>query len=668
MRPLRVWLSAGGVLTLLLLLLLPPRALAAEDGAALSRLVLEGYDRPAAVLEILRERPPAGSGQLSLLAAQAQVLVDAGDVDGARTLAERLGSLPDGQAGAALVQALIADRQALSRETDIAASRAWQLLQPGCVVADGTTKLPASCDYLSAWQALRLRSRALQAEGAFAEAAAASRQALQLAELAGDRTLHALGAAMLAPLSLLIDEPEAARQQLALALRLSEGEAALLARVRNIEALVAGRRNDVPGRARALAEALAAARDAGARHYVVFVQTSLVDLHMHAGRAQQALDLAREALPVVLEYRDERLERTLRHNMSVSLIKLGRFDEARREQGRAQELAEQQSLPVSRAAELRELGEAWAAAGQPREALAYYHAERALTAKVDARNREARLAELRVKFDSEREQRNLALLTREKSLQEQQIANQTLARKLGVAVGVLVLLTFVLVVVMLRRVRQAHRQLKANESLLRAQSERDPLTDLANRRHFHAVMEQRFGNGGFAGGLMMVDIDHFKQINDSHGHGAGDAVISEMARRIRAAVRHEDLVVRWGGEEFLVFVSRVEPGALHLLAQRVLAGASSDPVAVDGGSLPVKVSIGFGSFPLPPQHHSQGWEQAVEWVDMALYAAKGQGRNRAVGILGADAPDQESLARHVRGFEQACTAGHVQLETISGPV
>ena len=660
--------AIAGMLLLSMLALLAPRpGLAADGEAELSRLVLQGYDRPEAVLDILRQRPPAGVSALSLLTAQAQVLVDSGDEARARVLAERLGGMPGGAAGAELVLALIADRQAASGEAGAAAARTWTLLEPACTVAADAVQLPAGCEYRNAWHALRLRARALQAEGAVAEAAVASQRALQLAQLAGDRTLHALGAAMLAALSQQLDEGDAAKQQLETALRLAEGDSALLARVRNFEAVLARHRRDAAGRARGLSEALAAAREAGARHYVAFVQTSLVDLHMHAGRAQQALDVAREALPVVLEFRDTRLERTLRHNMTVSLIKLGRFDEARREQLRAQELAEQQSLPVNRAAELRELGEAWAAVGQAREALTLYHAERALTAKVDARNRETRLAELRVKFDSEREQRNLALLTREKSLQEQQIANQALARQLAVAVGALLLLSFALVVVMFRRVRQAHRQLKANESLLRAQSERDPLTELANRRHFHAVMEQRFGNGAFSGGLMMVDIDHFKQINDRHGHGTGDVVICEVARRIRAAVRHEDLVVRWGGEEFLVFVSKVDPDALHQLAQRVLAGAGGARVAVEGGELPVKVSVGFGAFPLPPQRFAQGWEQAVEWVDMALYAAKGQGRNRAVGIVKADAADAQALARHVRGFEQACAAGHVQLETIVGP-
>jgi diguanylate cyclase (GGDEF)-like protein len=651
----------------MLLLIHPLTALAGEGEAALSRLTLEGYDRPVTVLASLREKPPAGVSQPSLLAAQAQVLVDAGDLPRASALADRLGAMPQGLAWAELVRALVADRQAQAPETDAAASRAWRLLKPRCGGAAELIELSAACDYRSAWHALRLRARALQAEGAFAEAARLLRLALRLAELAGDRTLQALGAATLAPLSELLDEPEAARRQLALAARLAEGDAALLARVRFFESLVADHRNDAAARARALSEALALAREAEARHYVAFLQTALVDLHMHAGRAQLALAVSREALPVVLDFRNERLERTLRHNRSVSLVKLGRFDEARREQVRVQELADLQSLPLARATELRELGEAWAEAGQPREALALYHAERALTAKIDARNREARLAELRVKFDSEREQRNLELLTREKTLQEQKLANQALARQLAVAVGVLVLLSFVLSVAMFRRVRQAHRKLKANERLLRAQSECDALTELANRRHFHAVMEQRFGSGGFAGGLMMIDIDHFKQINDRQGHGVGDAVICEIARRIRAAVRHEDLVVRWGGEEFLVFVSRAEAPALQQLAQRILAGAGGTPVALEAGSLPVKVSIGFAAFPLPPQLLEQGWEQALEWVDMALYAAKGQGRNRAVGIASVDAADSEQMVRQVRGFEQACNAGHVRLETLHGP-
>lgn len=128
---------------------------------------------------------------------------------------------------------------------------------------------------------------------------------------------------------------------------------------------------------------------------------------------------------------------------------------------------------------------------------------------------------------------------------------------------------------MLQRVRAANRQLKANQRLLRSQSERDPLTDLANRRHFLAVMQKQ-AQQLFTGGLLMIDIDHFKHVNDQQGHAVGDVVIRDVAQRIRDAVRTEDLVVRWGGEEFLVFAPNVSQDTLSLLAERVLnsVGAS----------------------------------------------------------------------------------------------
>ena len=93
------------------------------------------------------------------------------------------------------------------------------------------------------------------------------------------------------------------------------------------------------------------------------------------------------------------------------------------------------------------------------------------------------------------------------------------------------------------------------------QSERDPLTNLANRRHFLSVMQAEQARGGaeagFDGALLLVDIDHFKHVNDSHGHAAGDIVLCEVARRLNEAVRGDDLVVRWGGEEFLVLALKV---------------------------------------------------------------------------------------------------------------
>ena len=192
------------------------------------------------------------------------------------------------------------------------------------------------------------------------------------------------------------------------------------------------------------------------------------------------------------------------------------------------------------------------------------------------------------------------------------------------------------------------RLLVSSQAQLRVQSERDPLTNLANRRHFLSVMQttRALGRGesGFDGALLLVDIDHFKHVNDGHGHAAGDLVLCEVAKRLNEAVRGDDLVVRWGGEEFLVLALQVPAEQVELLAERVLRFIGDPPVMVQGAPVRVTVSIGYARFPLPPNTLPVAWEQAINLADMALYTAKNQGRNRAVGIVAAQARSRPSCA------------------------
>ena len=114
------------------------------------------------------------------------------------------------------------------------------------------------------------------------------------------------------------------------------------------------------------------------------------------------------------------------------------------------------------------------------------------------------------------------------------------------------LLGCVLAFIVYRRVRGTQLRLEASRGQLQAQSERDPMTNLANRRHFHAVMTTLCGQSGFEGGLLLVDLDHSKHINDAQGHAAGDQVLIEVAKRLNEAVRSDNGMVGWGGEEFLI--------------------------------------------------------------------------------------------------------------------
>lgn len=232
------------------------------------------------------------------------------------------------------------------------------------------------------------------------------------------------------------------------------------------------------------------------------------------------------------------------------------------------------------------------------------------------------------------------------------------------------LLATALIVLLLRRMRETQRELRSRQASLRVQSERDTLTGLANRRHFQHVMQaqaQTEGSAGFVGSLLLVDIDHFKHVNDGHGHGVGDAVLVEVARRLGAAVREGDLVARWGGEEFIIFAPGIGAGAVDALAARVLNGIGSTDIHAGSAALRVTASIGYGRFPLAPHGVPLGWEQALNLADMALYSAKSQGRNLALGIASVTAQDGAALRAVEADFELAWQEGRVALTRTPGP-
>jgi diguanylate cyclase (GGDEF)-like protein len=160
-------------------------------------------------------------------------------------------------------------------------------------------------------------------------------------------------------------------------------------------------------------------------------------------------------------------------------------------------------------------------------------------------------------------------------------------------------------------------------------SSRDALTGLANRRHFEAALAaeiDRVARAGEAALLLLLDIDHFKKVNDTYGHPAGDAVLRAVAGSLADCVRPMDTVARFGGEEFAVILPNCEPAFGHTVAERIRAGihARSVPVA-PGVALQVTVSIGGAFAPKWVRTSGALW---IERADQQLYRAKAAGRNR----------------------------------------
>ena len=155
----------------------------------------------------------------------------------------------------------------------------------------------------------------------------------------------------------------------------------------------------------------------------------------------------------------------------------------------------------------------------------------------------------------------------------------------------------------------------------------DGLTGVWNRRHFEmraleAIQAAvRFGEPF---GVVMVDIDHFKQVNDTHGHQTGDAVLVELASRLSSATREVDLVARYGGEEFVLLLPRTALAGAANLAEKVRRAVASAPVRFDEHELSVTVSCGVAVYP----GHGASVRELVAASDAALYRAKAGGRNR----------------------------------------
>src|SRR5216683_3864930 len=167
----------------------------------------------------------------------------------------------------------------------------------------------------------------------------------------------------------------------------------------------------------------------------------------------------------------------------------------------------------------------------------------------------------------------------------------------------------------------------------------DDLTGLYNRRYVFAHLNELLGrmtegSGGTA--LMLVDVDHFKQVNDRYGHPAGDAVLRQIADRAVRQVRSVDLVGRLGGEEFVVVMPETSLGGAVVVAERLRAAVADEPFIPQGTSakLPITISIGIAM----TGEGSDTMETLLKRADDALYAAKNAGRNRVITLPAQRSP------------------------------
>jgi len=194
--------------------------------------------------------------------------------------------------------------------------------------------------------------------------------------------------------------------------------------------------------------------------------------------------------------------------------------------------------------------------------------------------------------------------------------------------------------------RSLNRELSRTNVVLQEASLTDPLTGLRNRRYFSATIDADVSQALRSHAdhhdrhtsdlvFYLIDADNFKEVNDEYGHDVGDAVLVEMARRLSSSVRHSDVLVRWGGEEFLIVSRYTDRGEAELLAQRVLSSVADTPFSMgpSGQTMRRTCSMGWAAFPwFPDDPRAVSYEEVLTIADRGLNRAKQTGKNCAVGM------------------------------------
>ncbi len=229
-----------------------------------------------------------------------------------------------------------------------------------------------------------------------------------------------------------------------------------------------------------------------------------------------------------------------------------------------------------------------------------------------------------------------------------------------------------------RAVDERTRELQNLAEQLKELSLNDPLTGLRNRRFLYETMTDRVESVArrrarmAAGdderrnldenviGVFLLDLDHFKEVNDTLGHDAGDLMLKALAETLKDIVRTDDVVVRWGGEEFLIVLPITNRNFLRSFANRVLSRvANTEVILPDGTVIKRSCSIGFTSLPFYNNTEVEmTFDQVIGTADLGMYVAKDEGRNRAVRITpGDNVPTEEELIKALADLKWAVSKG-----------
>ena len=423
----------------------------------------------------------------------------------------------------------------------------------------------------------------------------------------------------------------------------------------------------------AFQQALSLAGQAGLDGMEASIRGNIADYYLRQHDYPRAELEARKALAVSLRVKDDNLVLMAKANLGFGLMGQGMTDEALPLVDAVIAQLRKAGAVADVEAMLDEKGRMQEAAGQYRLALATVREQQALQLSSARSARDRAIAGLQEEFDASQRTRQIAMLKRENELKDAELDSRQRAQLATGFAAVLTVLASAVVFLLYRRAARSNAQLQQLNRQLEYHSMRDPLTGLHNRRAFleklqaqtGARAERRAAAPSGVDCFVLMDIDHFKSINDRWGHAVGDAVLVEVAKRLGAAVRDSDMVLRWGGEEFLVYAPGTDPAHVAVLARRILDAIGTGPV--DARTCMVPVTVTAGVVPLPPGGDGADWQDAIRLADWALYQGKAQGRNQARIVERLGAPASAVLAAIDGAAGEASPGAMMDVACVPGP-
>jgi diguanylate cyclase (GGDEF)-like protein len=432
------------------------------------------------------------------------------------------------------------------------------------------------------------------------------------------------------------------------------GDEAALVEVEGCASDIADRQGHRAEERRASLTALDHAKRAGSSKWLAHALVNLGDSYLKTRDFAESLKYSKQALPIVLRLRESGDTPIVMFNEGLAYIGLGNIKPGEKlaEDAIAEALAGDNLLDVKEL--LREYADALEHAGYLMMAIQVYHRYEEVSEKIMTITRQRAFLELSAKFDDERQARELELLRRDNALKVSEMHGQRLRLQLILAAAFFVTCLCAALMWAIARVRRANNR-------LRFDSERDALTGLRNRRYFNDYVLSVDGARPVGGCVLLADLDHFKRINDTLGHPAGDAVLATVSHRLSAALRESDKLVRWGGEEFLAILDPITREQADSTVERLLHTVRRDPVLWNGQAIQCTISIGYAFFPMTGSATEISLENAISLVDKALYEAKRRGRDRACLISSVSAVDERELTVISAEFESAAADLRVHL-------